>query len=54
MQKSSTVPKEVTRLEGMKIPHVTMGYSHTILLVNTDHELTKEKYDKLPEFDIED
>lgn len=54
IHKTSTVPKEVTRLEGMKIPQTTMGYSHSLLLVNTDHELTKEKYEKLQEFTIDD
>uniref|UniRef100_A0A1B0CHF5 RCC1-like domain-containing protein n=1 Tax=Lutzomyia longipalpis TaxID=7200 RepID=A0A1B0CHF5_LUTLO len=54
LQKSSTTPKEVTRLEGMKIPQVTMGYSHTLLLANTDHEPTREKYEKQPEFDVSD
>ncbi|XP_058059050.1 protein RCC2 [Anopheles bellator] len=50
LQKSSSTPKEVTRMEGMKIPMVALGYSHTLLLVNTEHEKTKEKYDNLPEF----
>lgn len=50
LQKSSSTPKEVTRMEGMKIPMVALGYSHSMLLVNTEHEKTKEKYDNLPEF----
>lgn len=54
LQKSSTTPKEVTKMEGMKIPQVTMGLSHTLLLVNTDNEATQTKYDKMPEFDLED
>ncbi|XP_059612873.1 protein RCC2 homolog [Phlebotomus argentipes] len=54
LQKSSSTPREVSRLEGMKIPQVTMGYSHTMLLVNTEHELTREKYEKQPEFDVDD
>lgn len=37
-------------MEGMKIPMVALGYSHSMLLVNTEHEKTKEKYDNLPEF----
>lgn len=53
-QKSSSTPKEVTRMEGMKIPQVAMGYSHSLLLVNTDNEATKEKYDKLPLFEVDD
>jgi hypothetical protein len=40
-------------MEGMKITQVTMGYSHTLLLVNTDHEATKEKYDNLNEYELE-
>lgn len=54
LQKSSTTPKEVSRMEGMKIPQVTMGFSHSLLLVNTDHEQTREKYLKQPEFDLDD
>lgn len=54
MVKSSTIPKEVSRLEGMKIPQVTMGMCHSLLLVNTDHAATKEKYNKQPEFDLDD
>lgn len=54
IQKSTSVPKEVTRMEGMKIPQVTMGFSHSLLLVNTEHDLTKEKYEKLAEFEFDD
>lgn len=50
LSKSSSTPKTVSRAEGMKIPQVSMGYSHTLLLVNTDHELTKQKYDTFQEF----
>lgn len=53
-QKSSTVPKEVPKMDNMKIPQVTMGYSHTVLLVDTDNEATKVKYDKLPEYTLDD
>lgn len=53
LQKSSSQPKEVTKMADMKIPQVAMGYSHTMLLVNTDDEKTKEKYDKLNEFSVE-
>lgn len=53
-QKSTSTPREVNRLEGMKIPQVAMGFSHTLLLVNTDNEATKEKYDKMPEFTVDD
>lgn len=54
LQKSSTTPKEVSRMEGLKIPQVTMGMAHTLLLVNTEHEATNEKYLKMPEFDLDD
>uniref|UniRef100_A0A1B0G8T0 Uncharacterized protein n=1 Tax=Glossina morsitans morsitans TaxID=37546 RepID=A0A1B0G8T0_GLOMM len=53
-QKSSTVPKEVPKMDNMKIPQVTMGYSHTIILVNTDHDGTKVKYEKMPQYAIDD
>ncbi|KAM7351611.1 protein RCC2 isoform 1-T2 [Cochliomyia hominivorax] len=53
-QKSSTVPKEVPKMDSMKIPQVAMGYSHTVLLVDTDNEATQAKYDKLPEYTIDD
>ncbi|XP_026463630.1 protein RCC2 homolog [Ctenocephalides felis] len=53
LQKSSSTPKEVSRLEGMKIPQVTMGYSHTLLLVDTDDAKTLEKYEKMPVFEID-
>jgi len=53
-QKSSTVPKEVPKLDNIKIPQVTMGYSHTALLVDTSHDATKQKYEKMPEYTIDD
>lgn len=53
LQKSSSVPKEVSKMAEMKIPQVAMGYSHTLLLVNTDDEKTKEKYDKLNAFVVD-
>lgn len=53
LQKSSTTPKEVTRMEGMKIPQVAMGMAHSMLLVNTEDEATQEKYAKQPEFELE-
>ncbi|XP_031617169.1 protein RCC2 homolog [Contarinia nasturtii] len=54
LQKSSTTPKEVSRMEGMKIPQVTMGLAHTMLLVNTEDEATNAKYLKMPEFTLDD
>lgn len=41
-------------MEGMKIVQVTMGMSHTILLVNTEDEKTKAKYEKFNEFVVEE
>lgn len=54
LQKSSSTPKEVTRMDGMKIPQVAMGYSHTMLLVNAEHPVTQEKYAKMPKFEVDD
>lgn len=53
LQKSSAQPKEVTKLSEMKIPQIAMGYSHTLMLVNTDDEKTKLKYDKMNEFIVD-
>lgn len=53
LQKSSSQPKEVTKMAEMNISQVAMGYSHTMLLVNTDDEKTKVKYDKLNEFVVD-
>lgn len=41
-------------MDNMKIPQVTMGYSHTVILVDTENEATKAKYEKLPEYTIDD
>lgn len=41
-------------MEGMKIPQVTMGLAHTLLLVNTEDEATNAKYLKMPEFTLDD
>jgi alpha-tubulin suppressor-like RCC1 family protein len=53
LQKSSSQPKEVTKMSEMKIPQIAMGYSHTLMLVNTDDEKTKAKYEKLNEFVVD-
>lgn len=53
LQKSSAQPKEVNKMAEMKISQVAMGYSHTMLLVNTEDEKTKIKYDKLNEFVVD-
>lgn len=54
LQKSSASPKEVTKMEGMKIPQVTMGFSHTLLICDTEHAGTKAKYDSLPKFVVDE
>lgn len=41
-------------MEGMKMPQVAMGVAHSLILVNTEHEATKTKYEKAPEFDLDD
>lgn len=38
----------------MKIVQVTMGMSHTLLLVNAEDDKTREKYEKFNEFVIEE
>lgn len=53
LQKSSSTPKTVSRMEGMKITQVSMGYSHTLLLANVDHEFTKQKIDSFQEFTVD-
>lgn len=53
LTKSTAQPKEVVKMEGMKIPQVAMGYTHSMLLVNDDDEKTKIKYDKLNEFVVD-
>jgi len=49
--KSSTVPKEVTKLSGMKVLSLTMGYSHTLIVVKYDTDEEKAVVDKLDEFE---
>lgn len=53
LQKSSAQPKEVTKLSGMKIPQIALGYSHSLMLVNIDDADTKAKFDKLNEFIVD-
>lgn len=36
------------------MPQVAMGLSHSMLLVNTDHEATMTKYMKQPEYELDD
>ncbi|XP_055592088.1 protein RCC2 homolog isoform X2 [Uranotaenia lowii] len=50
LQKSTSTPKTIARCEGMKIMQISMGISHTLLLVNAEHEITKQKYESFPQF----
>lgn len=43
MQKSSTVPKEVSKLGGLKVLGLTMGYSHSLVIVNNALPEVQEK-----------
>lgn len=47
--KSSSTPKEVSKLEGVKVISLTMGYSHTMLIAECE---TQEQMDKLETFPI--
>lgn len=51
--KSSSVPKIVPDLHSMEVTHVAVGFSHSLLLVNVEHENTKQKYEALSEFIID-
>ncbi|KXJ70324.1 protein RCC2 [Aedes albopictus] len=51
--KSSSKPKLVPGMEGIKIPHVSLGQSHSLLLVDVEHEATKQMYEELPEFIVD-
>uniref|UniRef100_A0A2A4JMU6 RCC1-like domain-containing protein n=1 Tax=Heliothis virescens TaxID=7102 RepID=A0A2A4JMU6_HELVI len=50
LNKSSARPKEVTRMDGLNITQVTMGYSHTLLLCDDAGEEVKAKLASLPTF----
>ncbi|EAT33913.1 AAEL013820-PA [Aedes aegypti] len=51
--KSSSKPKLVPGMEGVKISHAAVGQSHSLLLVNVEHEFSRQKYDELPEFIVD-
>lgn len=51
--KSSSKPKLVPGMEGIKIPHVSLGQSHSLLLVDVEHKATKQMYEELPEFIVD-
>ncbi|XP_059055129.1 protein RCC2 homolog [Achroia grisella] len=48
--KSTARPKEVSRMDGMKITQVTMGFSHTLLLADDSSDEVKEKLANMPTF----
>nr|CAH7730683.1 unnamed protein product [Callosobruchus chinensis] len=50
MQKSSTVPKEVTKLSGHKVLGLSMGLCFTLMIVANETDEQKEKVAKLPEY----
>ncbi|XP_052751385.1 protein RCC2 homolog [Galleria mellonella] len=49
--KSTARPKEVTKMEGMNITQVTMGFSHTLLLCDDSTEEVKQKLAAMPAFE---
>ncbi|XP_031767431.2 protein RCC2 homolog [Galleria mellonella] len=49
--KSIVRPKEVTKMEGMNITQVTMGFSHTLLLCDDSTEEVKQKLAAMPAFE---
>ncbi|GLV48659.1 uncharacterized protein CBL_06051 [Carabus blaptoides fortunei] len=50
-QKSTSVPKEVNKLEGVKVLQLAMGYSHTMMIAATDTQEQRDKLDTLPVFE---
>lgn len=50
-QKSTSVPKEVSKLEGVKVLQLAMGYSHTMIIAATDTQEQRDKLDTLPVFE---
>lgn len=51
MQKSSTVPKEVTRLGGLKVFCMTMGFSFTFMVVDDSTTEAQEKLKKMGKYE---
>lgn len=48
--KSSSQPTFVEYMDGVNVSQVTMGLEHTLLLVNTDDNTSKQKYQSQPEY----
>ncbi|KAL0902086.1 hypothetical protein ABMA27_000039 [Loxostege sticticalis] len=51
INKSTARPKEVSRMEGLNITQVAMGYSHTLLLSEDSADEVKQKLENVPTFD---
>ncbi|XP_017785225.1 PREDICTED: protein RCC2 homolog [Nicrophorus vespilloides] len=51
-QKSSTTPKEVSKLNGVKVICLSMGYSHTMVVAKYETPEQKEAVDGLEEFTL--
>ncbi|KAG7313221.1 hypothetical protein JYU34_000320 [Plutella xylostella] len=49
--KSTARPKEVSRMDGLNITQVAMGYSHTLLIAEDSSDEVKQKLEKLPVFE---
>lgn len=49
LTKSSTIPKEVSKLAGVKVLSLSMGMSHTLLIAQED---TPEQKEKLEAFEL--
>ncbi|XP_030755247.1 protein RCC2 homolog [Sitophilus oryzae] len=52
MQKSSTTPKEVTRMQGIKVTSLSMGYSHTLIIAAEDTPEQKAKLEAMKKYEI--
>ncbi|XP_045541786.1 protein RCC2 homolog [Papilio machaon] len=50
INKSTAKPREVTKMEGLNITQVTMGYSHTLLLCDNSTEEVQKKLSLMPVF----
>lgn len=51
INKSTARPKEVSRMDGLNITQVAMGYSHTLLLCDDSSDEVKTKLASMPTFD---
>ncbi|XP_049886487.1 protein RCC2-like [Pectinophora gossypiella] len=51
INKSTARPKEVTKMEGLNVTHVAMGYSHSLLLCDDANDEVKQKLETVPLFE---